>query len=106
MSNDFDNSRAGHVLDRLSEYLDGTLGATEQERVRLHVEGCGTCRAEYLELSATRHIMRSTPVVAPPRAFTLTPEMVAAHAPARSIGIWQRLLTRPNAPRFVTGSVL
>src|SRR5438105_9368329 len=91
----------GHVRELLSEYLDGGLDGLERERVRGHLEVCAGCREEYAGLRATQRLVRSLPAVAPPRAFTLTEEMVA-----RRPGFWARLLAPSNVPRFATGSVL
>src|SRR2546421_122215 len=63
----------GHVLDRLSAYIDNSLGKAGQEKVRVHLEGCAECRADYLELLATRQMLRSMPAVVPPRAAEATP---------------------------------
>src|SRR5438093_13629799 len=105
MSERFGEGRpeGGHVLDRLSAYMDNSLGEAGQERVRVHLEGCAECRADYLELLATRQMLHSLPTVAPPRAFTLTEDMVAPAATGRA-GFWQRLLAPRNAPRFAMGS--
>lgn len=35
--------RCGEVLEQLSEYLDGRLGAEQRERIEAHVAGCTTC---------------------------------------------------------------
>lgn len=71
--------------------------------MRLHLEGCGECRTEYVELRGVQVLLKSVPVVAPPRAFTLTEEMVGHKEKG---GFWQRILAPRNAPRFATGSVL
>src|SRR5213078_3563963 len=57
--------------------------------------------ADYAELQATQHLLRSLPQVPPPRAFTLTPEMVAPKQ-----GLWQRLFSPGGAPALAFGSVL
>jgi hypothetical protein len=93
----------GHIREELSAYIDGALGAAEHETVRVHMEGCALCRAEYEELSMTRNLLRSMPMIAPPRAFTLTEEMTA---PVRRGGFWESLLSPRNGPRLATGSAL
>jgi hypothetical protein len=96
-------AEGGHIREELSAYIDGALGAAEHEAVRSHIEGCTLCRVEYEELSATRNLMRSVPLIAPPRAFTLTEEMVA---PVRPAGFWEKLLSPRNGSRLATGSAL
>ena len=91
----------GHVVEQLSAYMDGALDEASSSEVRSHIEGCAACHAEYRELRATRHLLRVVPTVAPPRAFTLTPEMVG-----RKVWLWQRLLVPRNVPRLATGSGL
>lgn len=91
-----------HVHEQLSAYIDNMLGATEGERVRLHLEVCSDCRGDYVELRAAQSILRSMPVAVPPRAFTLTPEMVAS--PRRSF--LARFFTPNMFPRLATGSAL
>src|ERR687884_1560437 len=100
------NNKAGagperHVWDLLSAYIDDSLDKATHEEVRSHLEECADCRADYIELRATRHMLRSLPVVPPPRAFTLTEEAVA-----RKPGFLERLLAPRNAPRLATGSAL
>ena len=93
-----------HIREELSAYIDGALGGAEYEAARLHLEGCAVCRAEHDDLLATRDLLRSVPMMAPPRAFTLTQEMIA---PAQErVGFWGRLLAPRNAPRMALGSAL
>jgi anti-sigma factor RsiW len=102
MSEQFrDGAHGDHVVSELSAYMDGQLISTELERVRLHIEKCASCHTEYIELRATKQLLVALPIVVPPKAFTLTEEMVAPN-----VGFWQRLLMPRNAPRFATGSVL
>ena len=96
-------AEGGHIREELSAYIDGALGAAEHEAVRFHMEGCALCLAEYEELSVTRDLLRSVPMIAPPRAFTLTKEMTA---PARREGFWEKLLSPRNGSRLATGSAL
>jgi hypothetical protein len=97
-----DNQAGGeHVLEQLSAYIDNALDAGERERVRAHIETCDGCRAEHQELRATKQMLLSMPVARPPRAFTLTQEMVAAKP-----SLWQRLRVPRWYPRLATGSVV
>lgn len=91
-----------HVREQLWPYIDGDLPAAERDAVRAHLESCAGCRADYLEMRATRQMLSSMPVVPAPRAFTLTPEMVGRNKPS----LFDRLFAPRYAPRFATGSVL
>lgn len=51
--------------EMISGYLDGALPQVQAQRVRLHVEGCGTCRALYEELRTLREAAISTRFDAP-----------------------------------------
>jgi anti-sigma factor RsiW len=103
MSKRISDNKAGgeHVLEQLSAYIDNALGAGERERVRAHIETCDGCRNEHRELQATRQMLLSMPVARPPRAFTLTQEMVASKP-----SLWQRLRVPRWYPRLATGSVV
>src|SRR5437773_1733695 len=103
MSELFDRTEADseHVKGLLSGYIDNRLGRSRRTQVREHLKVCADCRADYIELRATQHLLQSLPTVPPPRAFTLTQDMVAAKT-----GFWQRLLAPRNSPRFAMGSVL
>lgn len=92
-----------HITEQLSAYMDNALDAAAHEAVRLHLAVCAPCLAEHDELLATRDLVRSVSMVAPPRAFTLTQEMVA---PSRKAGFWEQLLAPRNAPRLATGSAM
>ena len=105
MSRNYDNSQGGeHVVDVLSSYIDDALNSGERESVRAHLETCDSCRIEHDYLIGMKAMLKNLPVVPPPRAFTLTPEMVGAGA--RRESFWQRLLTPRAVPRFATGSVI
>jgi anti-sigma factor RsiW len=92
-----------HVREQLSDYMDGLLSSDEREVVRLHLEGCIECRADYVELRATQKLMQNLPLAMAPRAFTLTPEMAEQ---VRKPSFWERLFVPRNAPRLATGSVV
>ncbi len=105
MSRNYDNSQGSkHVVDMLSSYIDNALGSGEREGVRAHLETCDSCRIEHDGLTGMKAMLKNLPVMPPPRAFTLTPEMVGAGA--RRESFWQRLLTPRAVPRFATGSVV
>ena len=50
--------RCPEVCDRLSEYLDGELGAVDQARLGLHLAACGRCAAASASLVATIEALR------------------------------------------------
>ncbi|HLN11731.1 MAG TPA: zf-HC2 domain-containing protein [bacterium] len=52
---------SAHVMDRLSAYLDGALGADELGRVEAHLETCGGCLREYQELRSLQQLLRGLP---------------------------------------------
>src|SRR5438477_2874722 len=90
-----------HARGLLSAYIDNRLNKTTRARVRGHLKVCAACRADYVELRATQQMLRSLPMVPPPRAFTLTEDLVAA-----KFGFWRRLLAPQNSTRFALGSAL
>jgi predicted anti-sigma-YlaC factor YlaD len=96
-------NRAGseHVTGLLSPYIDNRLDEAEQALVREHLDSCAECSADYSELRATQLLLKNLPQVPPPRAFTLTPEMVASRP-----GFWQRLFVPGNSPAYAFGSAL
>ncbi len=103
MENKLDNryNNSEHVIEQISAYLDGALDDALSNEVRAHIDGCTECHAEYIEVRATRQLLRNVPAIQPLRAFTLTPEMVQ-----RKVWLWERLLVPRNVPRLATGSVL
>ncbi len=90
--------------DLISAYIDGALAPSEAGAVRAHIAACPDCRADYVELKAAQRMLRSVPTVMPPRAFTLTEEMVAARP--RQGSLLQRLFAPSSAPRLATGAAL
>lgn len=90
-----------HVVEQISAYLDGALDDAVSDEVRAHIDDCSKCHAEYIEVRATRQLLRRVHEVQPPRAFMLTPEMVQ-----RKVWLWERLLVPRNVPKLATGSVL
>jgi anti-sigma factor RsiW len=107
-TNSRDNNINGeHVLELVSPYIDNVLDPADRERVRVHIDNCETCAAEYRELQATQQMLRAMPVQAPPRAVTLTEEMVGAKArTATKPSLLSRIFGDATAPRLATGSVL
>lgn len=80
----------------LSAYVDGELGGEELSRVKAHLDGCGSCRAEAAALRATKRLLSGAPRRAMP------PELVAAIEErldrARSPFAWIRAFAR--TPRY------
>lgn len=107
-TNSRDNNINGeHVLELISPYIDNALDAADRERVRAHIDNCETCAAEYRELQATQQMLRAMPVQAPPRAFTLSEEMLGAKARTTTRpSLLSRIFGNATAPRLATGSVL
>ena len=54
MTNTRKKSIEEHVGARLSGYIDGELTQQEEQRVRLHTEGCPECREQLKRLQALR----------------------------------------------------
>lgn len=95
----------GHVTGLISDYIDGILPPSEQERVRAHIAACRGCRADYIELKAVQQLLHAVPMEAPPRAFTLTQEMAGSQQ-AKSRSLLARLLAPAFAPTLAAGSVV
>jgi anti-sigma factor RsiW len=75
--------------ERLSAYLDGELPASERAPLEHHLAGCAECRRELDELREVRALLRSMPVPALPRSFTIpaggaVPVPIAQRRTARS----------------------
>ena len=50
----------------LSGYLDGALTQADEQRVRVHLEDCGTCRAQVEQMRRFREVIMSTKFDVPP----------------------------------------
>ena len=78
-----------HVLEHLSAYLDGELGAAEQERFRAHLAQCASCAQRLSELAAVDRSLRELPSGAPARYFDELPARLrgrlSAAAPPRRL---------------------
>ena len=57
-----------HVLDDLTAYLDGVLGARERARVEAHLEACDGCRASRDRLTGALSVLTRLPHAAAPSA--------------------------------------
>ncbi len=49
---------AGHVLDRLDDYIDGELSPAGMRLVGAHLSSCDDCSAEYREALRTVETVR------------------------------------------------
>ena len=77
-----------HVDNRLSEYLDGRLSATEAARIEEHVAHCADCAADLDGIRKTIATLQTLPEVEAPRSFAINEAMVRpvnTYRPAR----WQ-----------------
>ncbi len=83
-----------HLSDeQLSLLLDGRLSEKERQRVEAHLRACAICQDAYQGLRQTVALLRATPRVAVPRAFTLS-EADVGRAPARGAApTWTRWAT-------------
>jgi len=45
------------VVELMTDYLDGTLSASDRERFEEHISGCDGCRAYLAELRITREVV-------------------------------------------------
>ena len=54
--------RCKRVLAHLNDFIDGTLGATQAQKLNAHLRDCGECRREYRALKATQELIRQAPV--------------------------------------------
>ncbi|HTJ67880.1 MAG TPA: zf-HC2 domain-containing protein [Actinospica sp.] len=76
--------------EELGAYLVGALDAEEAERMRVHLEGCPACRAEYAELAPVAGLLAKVPA----EAFFTAADSGAAPDPA----MWDRLRARAGLP--------
>jgi hypothetical protein len=61
-----------HIAEqKLSAYVDGRLGAHEQQRVERHLQTCAACRRDLVELRAMLAMLRRAPTRPVPRSFAL-----------------------------------
>lgn len=79
-----------HVLEHLSAYIDGALGAAEKERFRAHLAECASCTKRLEELAGVDSALRDLPSGAPEGYFEGLPSRVrsrlaASAAPRRRL---------------------
>ncbi len=86
--------RERHLTDeQLSMLMDGRLDAKAQQRAETHLRTCPACRQAYEELRQTVALLRATPRVAVPRAFTLSEADVGRVPRRRHTTSWTRWAT-------------
>ncbi len=56
-----------HILDRLSDYLDGELDRADSEAIRIHLDGCAGCQAVADDLAQIAHAGATLPDLPPTR---------------------------------------
>jgi len=100
-------STSGHLADEdfVLDYY-GELDASERERVRSHLAGCGACRLADQEVRATLRLVDVAPAPEPPPSFEremweriaprLEHERPAPSVLARLRGLWQTDVRRPQ----------
>src|SRR5258708_34162490 len=57
--------------EQLSAFLDGELSEGERIALERHLQGCAACQRSLAELRQVRALLRTLPVPALPRSFTL-----------------------------------
>jgi hypothetical protein len=80
-------SRTEHELchEDLSTFLDGRLTPRERSRVEGHLAQCAACRADLEALRHTVALLRTMPVVKPPRSFLMPAGEVTWQRPAQRL---------------------
>jgi hypothetical protein len=71
-----------HVHEHLSAFLDGALGAAEQDRFRAHLGQCASCAQRLAELAAVDRSLRELPSQAPEGYFEALPGRLHARLSA------------------------
>lgn len=56
-------------MDRIEEYLDGSLGAVERETAAAHLTGCNSCQQRTARVQALRAALRDLPIPEPRPEF-------------------------------------
>jgi hypothetical protein len=64
---------SGHVLERLSAYLDGEILVTERQAIDVHLRECAECARRLEELAAVDEAARRMPLPEPPGYFEAFP---------------------------------
>jgi outer membrane lipoprotein-sorting protein len=86
-------TRCNYVANRLRAHIDGQLLPAERENVRLHLETCAACRAEYRRMAEVLPLLRAQPLDDTPPHFTanLQVRLASLRAARHPLPWWQRL---------------
>lgn len=82
---------SGHVVERLSPFLDGEVEEAERREIELHLAGCAACAAYLADLAAVDAEARELDVVAPPGYFEALPGRVRSRLrgrPPQRLPVW------------------
>lgn len=101
--------------ERLLDLFSEELSPAEERELRAHLEGCATCHASYLRLSATLRIANDLPIVTPRRELD-APLLAAARArvskleaspePSTRGAWWETLRSILLGPQFAMATVM
>src|SRR5829696_1579676 len=72
--------------ETINALIDRSLAPQEAASVRAHIDTCGDCRATFVQLRATRELLRGLRAPLPGRSFQLGPEYLSARQ-----SVWTRL---------------
>jgi len=72
--------------ETINALIDRSLAPQEAASVRAHIDACDACRATFVEMRATRELLRGLPAPLPSRSFQLGPEYLSARQ-----SVWTRL---------------
>ena len=82
---------SGHVLERLSPFLDGEVEEAERREILAHLESCPECAAYLADLAAIDSVARRIGVEAPPGYFDALPGRIRQRVRGRSprrVPVW------------------
>lgn len=86
--------------DNISAYVDDELPAAEHARFEAHMQSCEACRVAVADARQLKLLVANMPEAPLPRAFRLTPEMVAPAAARRPL---QRSQAPVRIAQFAAG---
>jgi hypothetical protein len=95
-----------HVVDQLSAYLEGDLGARAAEVVREHLEDCAGCQRAALELRAMVAGARDLERPEPPPTLWPAIEGAMARAETEILPFWRSFFVRGFAVGGLAGATL
>ena len=90
--------------ERLSEYLDGQLGAEERLQMEAHLKNCAACRTLVAEVgTVVAQLGRVQQEAEPPWLVLRILQATTGTAPQKQESLWRRLISGMLAPRFALG---